>query len=101
MWHLRAGGHPVDTDEIVKGHDLGAGRHVLFEPEEIDDLKLEGKRTIDLVEFVSQGEPADEAYGVLRDALWATPEDGGLAGLSCAGANISPPPPDGGRAQRA
>ena len=72
MWHLRAGGHPIDTDAIVKGYGLGEGRHVLFEPEEIDDLKLEAKRTIDLVEFVSQGEPTDEAYGVLRDALRAT-----------------------------
>ena len=80
---------PVDTDDIVKGYDLGEGRYVLFEPEEIDDLKLEAKRTIDLVQFVSQGEIdpiwfeqpcyvvpdgelADEAYGVLRDALRAT-----------------------------
>ncbi len=80
---------PVDTDDIVKGYDLGQGQYVLFEPEEIDDLKLEAKRTIDLVQFVSQGEIdpiwfeqpcyvvpdgelADEAYGVLRDALRAT-----------------------------
>jgi DNA end-binding protein Ku len=80
---------PVDTDDIVKGYDLGEGQYVLFEPEEIDDLKLEAKRTIDLVQFVSQGEIdpiwfeqpcyvvpdgelADEAYGVLRDALRAT-----------------------------
>ena len=50
MWLLRAGGHPIDTDAIVKGDGLGEGRHVLFEPEDIDDLKLEAKRTIDLVE---------------------------------------------------
>jgi len=80
---------PVDADDIVKGYDLGEGQYVLFEPEEIEDLKLEAKRTIDLVQFVSQGEIdpiwfeqpcylvpdgelADEAYGVLRDALRAT-----------------------------
>jgi DNA end-binding protein Ku len=84
---------PVDTDDIVKGYDLGEGQYVLFEPEEIDDLKLEAKRTIDLVQFVSQGEIdpiwfeqpcyvvpdgelADEAYGVLRDALRATKKMG-------------------------
>jgi DNA end-binding protein Ku len=84
---------PVDTDDIVKGYDLGQGQYVLFEPEEIDDLKLEAKRTIDLVQFVSQGEIdpiwfeqpcyvvpdgelADEAYGVLRDALRATKKMG-------------------------
>jgi len=80
---------PVDTDEIVKGFDLGKGRYVLFDPEEIDDLKLEAKKTLNLVQFVKQGEIdpiwfdrpyyvaadgelAEEAYGVLRDALRAT-----------------------------
>lgn len=80
---------PVDTDEIVKGFDLGDGQYVLLRPEEIDDLKLEAKRTLDLVQFVPQGEIdpiwferpcyvvpdgelAEEAYGVLRDALRAT-----------------------------
>ena len=84
---------PVDTGDIVKGYDLGEGQYVLLEPEEIDDLKLEAKRTIDLVQFVSQGEIdpiwfeqpcyvvpdgelADEAYGVLRDALRATKKMG-------------------------
>jgi DNA end-binding protein Ku len=80
---------PVDTDEIVKGFDLGKGRYVLLEPEEIDELKLEAKKTMDLVQFVEQGEIdpiwfdrpyyvvadgdlAEEAYGVLRDALRAS-----------------------------
>ena len=77
---------PVDTDEIVKGFDLGHGNYVLIDPEELDDLKLETKKTLDLVQFVRQGdihpiwfdrpyyivaddELAEEAYGVLRDAL--------------------------------
>lgn len=84
-----AGVGPVDTDDIVKGFDLGRGQYVLFQPEEIDDLKLEAKRTLDLVQFVSQGEidpiwferpsyvvpdgeMAEEGYGVLRDALRST-----------------------------
>ena len=84
---------PVKAEDIVKGYDLGEGQYVLFEPEEIDDLKLEAKRTIDLVQFVGQGEIdpiwfeqpcyvvpdgelADEAYGVLRDALRTTKKMG-------------------------
>jgi DNA end-binding protein Ku len=80
---------PVDTDEIVKGFDLGKGNYVLIDPEELDDLKLEAKKTLDLVQFVKQGEIepiwfdrpyyvvadddlAEEAYGVLRDALKAS-----------------------------
>lgn len=77
---------PVDTDEIVKGFELESGRYVLLDPEEVEDLKLEAKHTLDLVQFVKQGEihpiwfdrpyyvvpdgdDAEEAYAVLRDAL--------------------------------
>lgn len=80
---------PVESDDIVKGYDLGQGQYVLLKSAEIDELKLEAKRTLDLVQFVTQGEIdpiwferpcyvvpdgelADEAYGVLRDALRAT-----------------------------
>ena len=68
-------------------------RSVLLEPEEIDRLKLEAKRTLDLVQFVDadevdpiwfdnpyylvpDGELAEEAYGVLRDALRRTKKYG-------------------------
>jgi DNA end-binding protein Ku len=77
---------PVDTDDIVKGFELEKGQYVLIDPDEIEDLKLETKKTLNLVQFVSQGEidpiwfdrpyyvvpdgeMAEEAYGVLRDAL--------------------------------
>ena len=80
---------PVDTDDIVKGFDLGEGQYVLLSDDEIESLKLEAKRTLDLVQFVTQGEIdpiwferpcyvvpdgalAEEAYSVLRDALRAT-----------------------------
>ena len=77
---------PVDTDEIVKGFEMDKGRYVLFEPDEIEGLKLEAKHTLDIVQFVRQGEIdpiwfdrpyyvvpdgelAEEAYTVLREAL--------------------------------
>ena len=80
---------PIDTDEIVKGFELDKGRYVLIDPDEIDALKLEAKKTLDLVQFVrgseispiwfdrpyyvvADGELAEEAYGVLRDALRRT-----------------------------
>lgn len=76
----------VDTDDIVKGFDLGKGDYVLIDPEELDDLKIEAKKTLDLVQFVDQSEIdpiwydrpyyiaaddelAEEAYAVLRNAL--------------------------------
>ena len=77
---------PVDTDEIVKGYEVEKGSYVLIEPDEIEDIKLEARKTLDLIQFVKQGEIdpiwfdrpyyvvadgelAEEAYGVMRDAL--------------------------------
>jgi DNA end-binding protein Ku len=79
---------PVDRDEIVKGYEVSKGEYVLLEPEEIESVKLESRKTLDLVQFVDTHEidaiyydkpyfvvPADdlaeEAYIVLRDALRA------------------------------
>jgi DNA end-binding protein Ku len=77
----------IDTGEIVKGYEVEKGKYVLLTDEEIDEVKLEAKRTIDLVQFVGEDEidpvyfegayyiaPEDdedgqEAYVVLRDAL--------------------------------
>jgi len=77
---------PVDRDEIVKGYEVSKGHYVLLDPEEIESVKLESRKTLDLVEFVDLTDidamyfdkpyyvvPADdlaeEAYVVLRDAL--------------------------------
>jgi DNA end-binding protein Ku len=84
----------VDADDIVKGYEVEKGQYVLLTDEEIDDVKLEAKHTIDLVQFVDEGEidpiyfekpyfvapdeddVAGEAYVVLRDALKATKKIG-------------------------
>src|SRR4029079_4459932 len=77
---------PVDKDEIVKGYELSKGHYVLLDPEEIESVKLESRKTLDLVHFVESSEidpmyfdkpyyvgPADdlaeEAFVVLRDAM--------------------------------
>lgn len=85
---------PVDIDEIVKGFEIRKDEYVLLEPEELDDIKLESKRTIDLVQFVDQCEidpryfykpyyvvPEDldvseEGFAVIRDALRDTDKVG-------------------------
>ena len=76
----------VDKDEIVKGYEVSKGHYVLLDPEEIESVKLESRKTLDLVQFVDNNDidamyfekpyyivPADdlaeEAYVVLRDAL--------------------------------
>ena len=84
---------PVDRDEIVKGYEVSKGHYVLLDPEEIESVKLESRKTLDLVEFVDTHDidamyydkpyfvvPADdlaeEAYVVLRDALKAAKKIG-------------------------
>lgn len=47
---------PVDTDEIVKGFETSKDKYVLLEPDELDEIKLESRRTIDLVQFVESQE---------------------------------------------
>ena len=84
---------PVDRDEIVKGYEVSKGHYVLLDPEEIESVKLESRKTLDLVEFVDEDgidamyfdkpyyvvpadDLAEEAYVVLRDALKAAKKVG-------------------------
>ena len=76
----------VEKDEIKKGYEYSKGNYVLLEDEELDAVKLETKKTLELVQFVDEGEipplyfdtpyfvaPSDElaeeAFRVVRDAL--------------------------------
>ena len=47
---------PVDRDEIVKGYEVSKGHYVLLDPEEIESVKLESRKTLDLVQFVDEGD---------------------------------------------
>lgn len=77
---------PVDRDEIIKGFEVSKGNYVLLGDDEIEAVKIESRKTLDLVQFVNADEvdvfyfekpyyvvPADdlaeEAYIVLREAL--------------------------------
>lgn len=79
----------VDNADIVKGYEVEPNEYVILEPDEIDAVKLESKKTIDLVQFIDASEidsryferpyfitPADkmagEGYAVIRDALRKT-----------------------------
>ena len=84
---------PVDTDEIMKGYEVSKGEFVLLEQDEIDAVKLESKKTLELTQFVDADEipvlyyekpyfvvPADdlaeEGFIVLREALRRTKKVG-------------------------
>jgi DNA end-binding protein Ku len=49
-------GEEVAYDDIVKGYEVGAGRYVLVDPDEIDALAPEASRTIDIHDFVARDE---------------------------------------------
>ena len=77
---------PVKSEDILKGYELGDDEYLLLEPEDIDAIKLETKKTLELVQFVDSCEIpplyfdrpyyvvptddlAEDAYRVVRDAL--------------------------------
>ncbi|MCP8884452.1 Ku protein [Devosia sp. XJ19-1] len=96
-----AGVGPVDKDEIIKGFEYEKGDYVLLTDDEIDAVKLETRKTLELTQFVGACEidpifydksyfvvPTDElaedAFRVIRDALRKT-EKVGLGQLSMRG----------------
>jgi DNA end-binding protein Ku len=51
-----ADGEEVEYSSIVKGYDLGGGRYVVIEPEELASIDVESTRNIDIEEFVNLSE---------------------------------------------
>ena len=96
-----AGIGPVDKDEIIKGFEYEKGDYVLLTDDEIDAVKLETRKTLELTQFVDACEidpiyydksyfvvPTDElaedAFRVIRDAL-RTSKKVGLGQLAMRG----------------
>jgi DNA end-binding protein Ku len=81
-------GEEVDYAHIVKGYDLGGGRYVVIDPEELRSVDPEASRTIDIEEFVDlvdidpiyfensyylvPDNRAEKAYALLVDAMTET-----------------------------
>jgi DNA end-binding protein Ku len=45
-------GHAVDRADLVKGFEVSKDKYVLFDKDELDSVKLESTRIIDIAEFV-------------------------------------------------
>ena len=77
---------PVDRSELVKGYEYEKDHYVILTPEEIESVRLESTRTIDIERFVDEadidrlywndpyflapdGEMAVEAFSVIREAM--------------------------------
>lgn len=87
-------GEEVDSADQVKGYAVAKGQYVLVEDEELDDVKIESSRTIDIEKFVPRAQidprymdtpyyiaPEDkvsqDAFAVIREAM----RDGNVVGL--------------------
>ncbi len=77
---------PVDRSDIVKGYEIDKGRYVVITQDEIESVRLETTRTIDIERFIDAGEidrlywndpyflapdgkMAAEAFAVIRQAM--------------------------------
>jgi DNA end-binding protein Ku len=91
----------IDNADIVKGFEVDKDVYVTLDPEEIEAVKLESKKTLDLTRFVDakdidyryferpyfmapSGDMAMEGYVVIRDALRKTGKIG-LGQITIAG----------------
>ncbi len=67
-------GEEVSRGELVKGFEVAKGEYVLFDKEELDAVKLESTRIIDIEKFVPRASidrlySGIEAYAVIRAAM--------------------------------
>lgn len=79
-------GEEVSRGELVKGYEIAKGEYVLFQKEELDSVKLESTRIVDIEKFVPRasidrlywetpyhlvpsGKTGIEAYAVIRAAM--------------------------------
>jgi DNA end-binding protein Ku len=85
---------PVEASEIVKGYEISKGKYITIEPQEIDELRIESRTTLEITQFVDLTdlplalferpyfvvpEPSEQAaaYTIVLHAL----EHSGMAGL--------------------
>jgi DNA end-binding protein Ku len=66
---------PIDRSELVKGYEVSKGEYILLTNDEINSVKLESTKTIDIERFV----PADEIDRLYWDNPYYLAPDGKLA----------------------
>jgi DNA end-binding protein Ku len=79
-------GDEVESTDIIKGYQVGKGEYLELEPEELEAIAIESKRTIEIDEFVPRkeidelylnspyyivpdGEVGQQAFAVIREAI--------------------------------
>src|ERR1700704_6463073 len=79
-------GDEVDSEDIIKGYEVGKGDYIELDPEELEAVAIESKRVIEIDEFVPKkeidelylnspyyivpdGEVGQQAFAVIREAI--------------------------------
>jgi DNA end-binding protein Ku len=79
-------GDEVESSEIIKGYEVGKGEYLELDPEELEAIAIESRRTIEIDEFVPKdkidelylnnpyyivpdGEVGQQAFAVIREAI--------------------------------
>ena len=79
-------GDEVDSTDIIKGYEVGKGQYIESNPEELEAIAIESKRTIEIDEFVPKdqidelylnspyfiapdGQVGAQAFAVIREAI--------------------------------
>jgi DNA end-binding protein Ku len=79
-------GDEVESTDIIKGYQIGKSEYLELEPEELEAIAIESKRTIEIDEFVPKkeidelylnspyyivpdGEVGQQAFAVIREAI--------------------------------
>src|ERR1700747_3275573 len=79
-------GDEGDSSDIIKGYEAGKGQYIEIDPEELEAIAIQSKRTIEIDEFVPKkeidelylnspyyivpdGEVAQQAFAVIREAI--------------------------------
>jgi DNA end-binding protein Ku len=64
-------GDEVAQENIIKGYEVGKDEYIELDPEELEAVAIESKRTIEIEEFVPK-EEIDELY--MRDPYYVVPD---------------------------
>ena len=64
-------GEEVETSDIIEGFEVNKGEYIELDPEELEAVAIESKRTIEIDEFVPKDE-IDELY--MRDPYYIVPD---------------------------
>jgi DNA end-binding protein Ku len=79
-------GDEVESEEIIKGYEVGKGEYIELDPDELEAVAIESKRVIEIDEFVPKneiddlylnnpyylvpdGEVGQQAFAVIREAI--------------------------------